>query len=104
MCSFKWKSVVAAACAAYAGLGFAQSPAAWPVRGAPGSFELGAEGLVWWLRDMPAPVPLVTDGFTGVPGLKTYLGGQDIGVGASGGVKITASYALAPGTTLEGNF
>lgn len=103
MRSFKWKLLTSVACTAYAGIGMAQEPAAWPVRGAPGSLELGVEGLVWWLRDMPAPVPLVTDGVVDLPGLQTYLGGQDIGVGATGGMKLMASYALSPGTKLEGN-
>jgi hypothetical protein len=55
------------------------------------------------LRDAPAPVPLVTDGVVGLPGLQTYLGGQDVNVGASGGVRFTAAYALSTSIALEGN-
>ena len=93
----------AVVCALYAGVSAAQTSSPWPVRGAPSSLELGAEGLVWWLRDTPLPVPLVTDGVVGLPGMQTYLGGQNLNVGTSDGVKFTASYALSAQTALEGN-
>ena len=81
----------------------AQTTGEWPVRGKPGSIELGVEGMVWWLRDTPAPVPLVTNLIAGAPATQTYLGGQDLSVGASGGARLLGSYALSDRTSLEGN-
>ena len=81
----------------------AQTTGAWPTRGQAGSVEVGVEALVWWLRDTPAPVPLVTNLIAGTPATQTYLGGQDLSVGASGGMRIFASYALSDRSGLEGN-
>jgi len=81
----------------------AQTTDAWPVRGKAGSLELGVDGVVWWLRDTPAPVPLVTNLIAGAPATQTYLGGQDLSVGASGGARILMSYALSDRTSIEGN-
>jgi hypothetical protein len=39
----------------------------------------------------------------GLNGLQTDLGGQDISLGTSGGVKLTASYPLSATTAIEGN-
>jgi len=61
------------------------------------------EGIVWWLRDTPAPVPLVTNLIAGAPTTQTYLGGQDLSVGASGGARIFASYAISDRASLEGS-
>lgn len=93
----------AVSCVLYAGISAAQAPSPWLVRGAPGTWELGIEGMAWWLRDTPAPVPLVTNGVVGLPNVQTYLGGQDLNVGASGGLKLTAAYALSATTAIEGN-
>lgn len=81
----------------------AQAQAEWPVRAPTGSLQLGVEGVAWWLKDTPAPVPLVTNLIAGTPSTQTYLGGQDLSVGAGGGARITASYALSARTSLEGN-
>ena len=82
----------------------AQTSAPWPVRGPAGSVEVGIEAIAWWLRDMPAPVPLVTNLIVGAPATQTFLGGQDLSVGATGGMRITATYALSDRSKLEGNF
>lgn len=60
--------------------------------------------MAWWLRDMPAPVPLVTNLVAGAPATQTYLGGKDVSVGATGGLRLTASYALSSPASVEGNF
>jgi hypothetical protein len=66
-------------------------------------FTFGAEALVWWLKDSPAPVPLITDGILGEPGTHTLLGGHDIGTGANPGFRLTGGYALNDRWRLEGN-
>jgi hypothetical protein len=81
----------------------AQTTDPWPVRGNAGSVEVGVEAITSWLRDTPVPVPLVTNLIVGSPATQTYLGGQDLSVGASGGLRIFASYALSDRSALEGN-
>jgi hypothetical protein len=90
--------------AALAATAEAQTSTPWPVRGPAGSVEVGVEAIAWWLRDMPAPVPLVTNLIVGAPATQTYLGGQDLSVGVTGGMRITASYGLSERSKLEGNF
>jgi len=98
------KRIVTALCVALGATSVAaQTTDAWPVRGKAGSLELGVEAAAWWLRDTPAPVPLVTDLIVGAPTTQTYLGGQDLSVGASGGLRILASYALSDRSGIEGN-
>jgi hypothetical protein len=82
----------------------AQTSTPWPVRAPAGSVEVGVEAIAFWLRDTPAPVPLVTNLIAGAPTTQTYLGGQDLSVGATGGMRLTASYALSNRSSLEGNF
>ncbi len=69
-----------------------------------GQFTVGADVLVWWLKDSPAPVPLVTDGIVGQPATNTFLGGQSLSTGANPGFRISGDYALRARTGLEGNF
>ena len=64
--------------AALAATAEAQTSTPWPVRGPAGSVEVGVEAIAWWLRDMQAPVPLVTNLIVGAPATQTYLGGQDL--------------------------
>ncbi len=82
----------------------AQTSAPWPVRGSAGSGDVSVEAIAWWLRDTPAPVPLVTNLIVGSPATQTYLGGQALSVGTTGGMRITGSYALSDRLNLEGNF
>ncbi len=52
-----------------------------------------AEYLLWWTKDSPAPVPLVTDGVLGAGG-RTLLGGDDIDLGHRNGARFTLGYWL----------
>lgn len=69
---------------------------------APGQFAVGAEALIWWFKDSPAPGPVVTDGFAGRPETQTFLGGQDFTTGANPGLRLTGGYALTDRSGLEG--
>ena len=86
-------------CAA-AGAASAQTASTLP---APGQFTLGAEALLWWFKDSPTPVPLVTNGVIGEPGTQVYLGGGGVNTGANPGFRITAGYGLNERSALEGN-
>ena len=72
------------------GAAMAQTPGA---AAQAGPFSVSAEALVWWFKDSPAPVPLVTDNFIGQPGTKVLLGGQDLDTGANPGFRVSAGYA-----------
>jgi hypothetical protein len=56
------------------------------------SFNLSAEALVWWLKDSPAPPPLVSTGILGQPGTAVVLGGKDVDSDEHPGLRVTASY------------
>jgi hypothetical protein len=77
---------------ALTGVAGAQTPAA----GLYGS----AEYLLWWTKDSPAPVPLVTDDIL-APGTRVLLGGDDIGLGARNGARFTLGYRLTPDWAVE---
>ena len=66
-------------------------------------FTIGADALVWWMKDSPV-VPAVTNGLLGQPQTQTLLGGQDVSMGASPGVRISGRYAVTDHSALEGNF
>ena len=70
----------------------------------PGRFSISAEALLWWFKDSPAPVPLVTDGLVGQPGTKTFLGGEDLDTGANPGFRLTAGYAFTERWGVEGSY
>ena len=91
------RTVAAVLAMMFAGTAAAQQQAAapWPARAQAGTVDVGAEALVWWLRDSPAPVPLVTNRIVGLPDTQTYLGGQDLSTGATAGLRLTAGYALS---------
>jgi hypothetical protein len=59
-----------------------------------------AEYLLWWTKDSPAPVPLVTDDVL-APGTRVLLGGDDIGLGARNGARFTLGYRLTPDWAVE---
>jgi len=97
-------SVVVLLCAS-ADAAFAHSTpdAPWGTTKA-GEFRLGAEALIWWFKDSPTPVPLVTDGLIGDPDTHVLLGGGNVNTGANPGFRITAGYGLRDRTALEANF
>lgn len=78
------------------------SPSSPPPR--EGTFSFSAEALVWWFKDSPAPVPLVTNGILGKPGTTTFLGDADLDTGANPGFRLTASYGLTERWGIEGSF
>ncbi len=89
-----------------AGVASAQtSPPASPAPGAePSRFTVSAEALLWWFKDSPAPVPLVTDGLVGQPGTKTLLGGESLDTGANPGFRLSSGYAFTERWGVESSF
>jgi hypothetical protein len=59
-----------------------------------------AEYLMWWTKDSPAAVPLVTDDVLG-PGTRVLLGGDDVGLGGRNGARFTVGYSLNPEWAVE---
>jgi hypothetical protein len=59
-----------------------------------GRFYGRADYLLWWTKDAPNQVPLVTRGFVGNPGTEILLGGKDIDFGAQHGARLTLGYWL----------
>ena len=87
-----------------AGMAVSAAEAQTPGRAPTGSFELGVDGMAWWFKDTPVPVPLVTNLIAGAPETQTYLGGAPLSVGTLPGARIAGSYVLSDRSTLEGNF
>lgn len=79
--------VVVLAVGAFTGTAAAQPPAVG------GRLYGSAEYLLWWTKDSPTPVPLVTDGVLG-PGTRTLLGGDDVSLGEQHGARFTIGYWL----------
>lgn len=64
-----------------------------PPRPAPAeSFSISAEALLWWMKDSPAPPPLVSTGIVGQPGTTVLLGGKDLNTHEHPGLRVTAGY------------
>lgn len=63
-----------------------------------------AEYLLWWTKDSPTPVPLVSDGVLGSGG-RVLLGGDDVDLGYRSGARFTLGYWLTGDRTwgLEGS-
>lgn len=59
-----------------------------------------AEYLMWWTKDSPAPVPLVTDDVLR-PGTRVLLGGDDVGLGGRNGARFTVGDSLNPDWAVE---
>lgn len=59
-----------------------------------GRFYGRAEYLMWWTKDSPNSVPLVTDGFVNAPGTRVFMGGDDVDLGRHNGVRATLGYWL----------
>jgi hypothetical protein len=58
----------------------------------PDSFSIGAEALLWWMKDSSAPPPLVSTGILGQPGTTVLLGGEDLNTHEHPGLRVTAGY------------
>jgi hypothetical protein len=75
-----------------------------PPAAEPGRFTISAEALLWWFKDSPAPVPLITNGLVGQPGTGTLLGGDDLDTGANPGFRLSAGYAFSDRWGLDSSF
>lgn len=53
-----------------------------------------AEYLLWWLKDSPAPVPVISTNTLGSPDAQVVLGGRDIDTGERNGGRFTLGYWL----------
>src|SRR5262249_59497694 len=76
----------------------AQTPAAsfaTPVVPEPSRFRASAEALVWWMKDSPAPVPLVTDGLLDNSRTNVLLGGHNLDTNPDPGLRVTLGYAFS---------
>jgi hypothetical protein len=73
-----------------------------------GRFWLGADYLLWWVKDSPMPVPLVTTGplpdprpaVLGQPNTRVFFGGADIDHGTFAGMRVGAGLWLDEGSGL----
>lgn len=59
-----------------------------------GRFYGRAEYLLWWTKDSPQRVPLVTNGFLDRPATQILMGGTDIDTGRHHGGRLTLGYWL----------
>lgn len=59
-----------------------------------GRFYGRADYLLWWTKDSPNDVPLVTRGFVGNPGTEFLIGGSDVDFGARHGARLTLGFWL----------
>jgi Putative beta barrel porin-7 (BBP7) len=59
---------------------------------------------MWWFKDSPAPVPLITDGLVGQPGTRVFLGDEGLDTSANPGFRVTAGYGLTERWGVEGSF
>lgn len=63
-----------------------------------GCVWVSADYLLWWIKDAPAPVPLVatgpvsSSGLLGAPGTSVVFGGGDIGYGAISGTRFSFGF------------
>jgi hypothetical protein len=69
-------------------------------------FWFKGDYLLWWTKNGPLPVALVTqgtppgDGILGQPGTRILYGDQNIGFNPASGYRLTAGFSLAPGSGL----
>jgi hypothetical protein len=82
--------------------GAAPSAAETPAPAPP--FTISAEALLWWLKDSPTPVPLVSDGPIGAPGTRVFLGGGTLDANPYPGFRLGAAYAPSEGWGVESSF
>lgn len=74
----------------------AQPPAAEP------RFYTSAEYLLWWLKDSPAPPPLLSTGGLDDPDFSPVLGSRPYDTGLRQGGRFTAGFRITPDWALEG--
>jgi hypothetical protein len=67
-------------------------------------FHISAEALLWWMKNSPAPPPLVSTGILGQPGTTVSLGGEDLNTQMHPGLRITAGYWEKERWGLEAGF
>jgi hypothetical protein len=67
-------------------------------------FYIGAEALLWWLKDSPAPPSLVSTGILGQLGTTVLLGGEDLNTHMHPGLRVTAGYREKERWGLEAGF
>jgi len=63
--------------------------------------SINAEALVWWMKDSPAPPPLVSTGVLGQPGTTVLVGGEDLNPQVHPGLRVTAGYWVTERWSLE---
>jgi len=69
-----------------------------------GPFTIGAEALLWWLKDSPAPVPLISNGRLDQPGTQVFLGGKDVDANPLPGFRLSAGYTLSDRWGVDSSF
>ncbi len=80
----------------WAGLSLAQTvntPSTAPAANSTASpFYVSAEALLWWMKDGPAPPPLVSTGIIGEAGTEVVLGGKSLDTDMHPGFRVTVGY------------
>jgi len=74
--------------------------AEWP--GGDDRFSASAEYLLWWMKDSPAPPPLLSTGALGDPDFSVVFGGREYDTGAQPGGRFSLGYRLDRDWGLEG--
>ena len=69
-----------------------------------GPFSVSAEALLWWFKDSPFPVPVISNGALDDPGTRILLGGKDLDTNPNPGFRVSAGYAVTPSWGLDGSF
>ena len=59
-----------------------------------GRFYGQVDYLMWWVKDSPQRVPLVSNGLLSQPGTQVIMGGNDIDLGRHNGVRLALGYWL----------
>lgn len=99
------RNVIAAALGALVLVGgTASAQTGAPAAASAGPFSMSAEALIWWFKNSPTPVPIITDGPVDTQGTNVLLGGDDLNTNPNPGFRVTAGYALTDRWGLEGNF
>jgi len=92
-----WCISVSVAAAQTSGYGSAPPPRS----SAAERLSINAEALVWWMKDSPAPPPLVSTGVLGQPGTTVLVGGEDLNPQVHPGLRVTAGYWVTERWGLE---
>ena len=84
---------------------FSEAPSGDPYR-----IWFGSEYLLWWTKNSPMHVPLVTQGDTtnfaivGAPGTRVLNGSSDVDYGAASGMRLSGGAMIAPGLSVGGSY